>query len=112
MYNPLVTVAEPAPKDIFADARKSVPDLLMFDPRSSALRRVKVSGQVMHQREGQYYAMDGTNGFRFIPTKAVDFAVGELVEVAGFPSLTGPSPVLQEAVVRKVGVAPLRDARP
>jgi signal transduction histidine kinase len=112
MYNPMVTVVEPAPTDIFADARKSVPDLLMFDPQSSALRRVKVSGQIMHRRDGEYFAMDGTNGFRFIPTKTANLAVGELVEVAGFPRLTGPSPVLEEAVVRKVGPAPLRDARP
>ena len=112
MYNPLVKVVDPAPTDVFADARKSVPDLLMFDPRSSALRRVKVSGQVMHQRDREYFAMDGTNGFRFIPTKPVDLMVGELVEVAGFPSLTGPSPVLEEAVIRKLGAAPLRDARP
>jgi signal transduction histidine kinase len=112
MYNPFVSVLEPAPPDVFADALKSVPDLLLFDPRASALRRVKVSGQIMHQRQGEYFAMDGTKGFRFVPRKPVDFTAGELVEVVGFPSLTGPSPVLQEAVVRKVGVAPLRDPRP
>lgn len=112
MYNPTVTVVEPAPADLFADALKSVPDLLLFDPRASALRRVKVSGQIMHEREGEYYAMDGTNGFRFIPRETENLPVGELVEVVGFPSLTGPSPVLQEAIARKVGVAPLRDARP
>lgn len=112
MYNPSVTVVEPAPKDAFADALKSVPDLLLFDPRASALRRVKVSGQIMGWRGGEYYAMDGTNGFRFLPRRTVSCDIGQLVEVVGFPSLTGPSAVLQEAIVRKVGVAPLRDARP
>lgn len=112
MYNPSVSIVEPAQPDVFADALKSIPDLLLFDPRASALRRVKVSGQIMHYGQGEYYAMDGTNGFRFVPRKPVRFAVGELVEVVGFPSLTGPSPVLQEAIARKVAVAPLRDARP
>ena len=112
MYNPSVSIVEPAPADFFADALKSIPDLLLFDPRASALRRVKVSGQIMHQRQGEYFAMDGIIGFRFIPTKPVDFAAGDLVEVVGFPNLTGPSPVLEEAVARKVGVAPLRDPRP
>ena len=112
MYNPDVTVVEPAPADVFSDALKSVPDLLLFDPRASALRRVKVSGQIMDCRGGEFYAMDGTNGFRFLPRQPLSCNIGELVEVVGFPSLTGPSPVLQEAVVRKVGVAPLRDARP
>jgi signal transduction histidine kinase len=111
MYNPLVTEVEPPPADAFASALKSVPDLLLFDSRASALRWVKVSGQIMHEREGEYYAMDGTNGFRFITGRTMHFAVGELVEVVGFPSLTGPSPVLQDALARKTGVAPLRDAR-
>lgn len=112
MYNPSVTVVEPASRDVFADALKSIPDLLLFDSRASALRRVKVSGQIMGWRGGEYYAMDGTNGFRFLPGKTDHYDVGELVEVVGFPSLTGPSAVLQEAIVRKVGMAPLRDARP
>lgn len=112
MYNPVVTVVDPPPTDVFAAALKSVPDLLLFDYRASALRRVKVSGQIMHGSDGEYYAMDGTNGFRFIPNKPQHFEVGELVEVAGFPNLTGPSPVLQEALARKTGEAPLRDARP
>jgi signal transduction histidine kinase len=112
MYNPSVTIVEPAPADAFADALKSIPDLLLFDPRASALRRVKVSGQIMGWRGGEFYAMDGTNGFRFLPRHTVSCNIGELVEVVGFPSLTGPSPVLQEAIVRKVGMAPLREARP
>jgi signal transduction histidine kinase len=112
MYNPSVSIVDPAPADPFADALKSVPDLLLFDPRASAVRRVKVSGQIMGWRGGEFYAMDGTNGFRFLPRHAVSCDIGELVEVVGFPSLTGPSPVLQEAVVRNLGMAPLRDARP
>lgn len=112
MYYPAVTVVEPAPTDVFAEALKAVPDLLRFDPRASALRRVKVSGQIMLEREGVFYAMDGTNGFRFIPKTKTNFDVGELVEVVGFPNLTGPSVVLEDAVARKTGTAPLRDARP
>ena len=34
------------------------------------------------------------------------------MEVVGFPNLTGPSPVLQEALARRISVAPLRDAHP
>jgi hypothetical protein len=73
---------------------------------------VKVSGQVVHEREGEYYAMDGTNGFRFIPKESADFRIGDQVEVVGFLNLTGPSPVLQEALARKTDAAPLPEARP
>jgi signal transduction histidine kinase len=34
-----------------------------------------------------------------------------LVEVVGFPGLTGPAPVLQQAIARKTGVAPVPPAR-
>jgi signal transduction histidine kinase len=112
MFGPSITVVEPAPADVFAVPGKGVADLLHFDPQASALRRVKVSGQVLHERQGEYYAMDGTNGFRFILKEPVSLTTGELVEVVGFPSLTGPSPVLQEAVARKAGVARLPAARP
>jgi signal transduction histidine kinase len=112
MFSPSVTVIEPAPVDAFAVTPKRVTDLLQFDPQASALRGVKVSGQIVHEREGEYYAMEGTNGFRFIPKETVSLGIGDLVEVVGFPSLTGPSPVLQEALARKTGVAPLPDARP
>ncbi|HKW27709.1 MAG TPA: sensor histidine kinase [Verrucomicrobiae bacterium] len=112
MYAPSVTVVEPAPADPFAVTPKHVTDLLQFDPRASALRQVRVSGQIVAEREGQYYAMDGTNGFRFILKDNASLGAGDLVEVVGFPSLTGPSPVLQEALARKIGVAPVPNARP
>ena len=112
MYAPSVTVVEPAPADAFAVTPKHVTDLLQFDPQASALRQVNVSGQIVAEREGEYYAMDGTNGFRFIPKKPVSLANGDRVEVVGFPSLTGPSPVLQEALAQKTGAASLPDARP
>ncbi len=112
MYAPSVTVVEPAPVDPFAVTPKQVTDLLQFDPRASALRQVKVSGQIVTERGGEYYAMDGTNGFRFILKENASLGAGDLVEVVGFPSLIGPSPVLQEAVARKIGVAPVPDTRP
>jgi signal transduction histidine kinase len=111
MFTPTVTVVEPPPADAFTVTPKRVTDLLQFDPQASALRPVKVSGQVVLKHDGEYFAMEGTNGFRFIPKEPVDLGNGDLVEVVGFPSLTGPSPVLQEAIARKVGVAPVPPAR-
>lgn len=111
MFAPAITVVEPAPTDAFAISPKRVSDLLQFDPQASALRPVKVLGQIVLKNEREYFAMDGTNGFRFIPKETVDLGNGDLVEVVGFPSLTGPSPVLQEAIAKKIGVAPVPPAR-
>ena len=107
-----IMVEEPGPADVFAVGLKRASELLLFDPRASALRPVKVTGQIVHEREGEYYMMDGTDGLRFILKEPAQFQVGDLVEVVGFPSLTGPSPVLREAVARKTGTAGLPPARP
>src|SRR6266478_1402113 len=110
MFSPSLRIEEPAPEDVFAIAPKRAPELLLFDPQASALRRVKVSGQIVHEREGEYYMMDGATGVRFTPKDAVSFEVGDVVEVVGFPSLTGPSPVLRETVARKIRTAALPEA--
>ena len=112
MFSPSVQVDEPAPEDVFATARKRAPDLLLFDPQASALRRVKVAGQIVHVSEGEFYLMDGKSGVRFFPQEATSVNVGDMAEVVGFPSLTGPSPVLREAVARKTGTAPLPAPKP
>jgi signal transduction histidine kinase len=111
MFAPSVAVVDPAPEDPFLATAKRVADLLLFDAQASALRRVKVSGQIIHNRAGEYFAMDGTNGFRFIPRETLSLEVGDIVEAVGFPSLTGPSPVLREALARKVSAAPVPAAR-
>lgn len=112
MYSPSVTVVEPAPKDPFAVTPKRVGSLLQFDPRASALRPAKVFGRIVQKRGGEYFAMDENNGFRFILKTPTPLALGDLVEVVGFPTLTGPSPVLQEAIARKLEALPLPAARP
>lgn len=111
MFAPSVTVVEPAPADPFVATPKRVADLLLFDAEASALRRVKVLGQIVHRRAGEYFATDGTNGYRFVAKESLNLEVGDVVEAVGFPSLTGPSPVLREAVARKVNEAPLPTAR-
>jgi signal transduction histidine kinase len=111
LYAPSVTVEEAAPQNVFAIPGKRVPELLLFDPQASALRRTKVSGQIVHGREGEFYMMDGTNGLRFLPSEPTSLQAGDVVEVVGFPSLTGPSPVLREAVARKTGTAALPEAK-
>ncbi len=111
VFSASVTVEEPAPEDVFAIGLKRAAELLLFDPQASALRRVMVSGQIVHERDGEYYMMDGPSGLRFFPKDGPNLKVGDLVQVVGFPSLTGPSPVLREAVARRTGVARLPQPR-
>ena len=107
LFEPQVTVEEGAPSDLFNTPSKQARELLLFDSQASALRRVKVSGQILHKYQGVYYLVDGSTGLRFITQQPIELAVGDQVEAVGFPSLVGPSPMLQETIVRKTGSAAL-----
>ncbi|MGA2178855.1 MAG: ATP-binding protein [Verrucomicrobiota bacterium] len=111
IYGADISVDQPAPADLFAIPRKTAAELLLFDPQASVFQRVKVSGQIVHVRDTEYYMTDGRNGLRFITKKPEQLKAGDLVEVVGFPELSGASPVLREAVARKTGRAPLPEAK-
>jgi signal transduction histidine kinase len=108
--NASINVDEPAPADLFSAPVKSAAELLLFDAKASALKRVKVSGQIVHERDGEYFMMNGTNGLRFFPKENVQLRTGDRLEVVGFPELGAASPILREAIVRKTGESPLPEA--
>ncbi|MGO8836747.1 MAG: ATP-binding protein [Limisphaerales bacterium] len=111
IYGADISVDQPAPADLFAIPRKTAAELLLFDPQASAFQRVKVSGQIVYVRDTEYYMTDGRNGLRFITKKPEQLEAGDLVEVVGFPELSGASPVLREAAARKTGRARLPEAK-
>jgi len=97
------TVDAPPPLNPFDTPGKTIAELLAFDPEASGLQRVSVVGQITHRRAGTYYAIRGTNGFRFESRSDSDFEEGDVVQVVGFLDLTGMSPLIQEARVRLLG---------
>jgi signal transduction histidine kinase len=107
----VVTVDQPAPEDLFSTPAKTASELLLFDPQASVFQRVKVSGQIIHIREPEYFMMDGNNGVRLLLKHPSDLQVGDVVDAVGFPELTTASPVLREAVVRKRSHAALPPAK-
>jgi len=102
-----INVDQPAPDDLFSTPKKSASDLLLFDPQAGVFQRVKVSGQIVHVRDPEYFVMDGSNGIRFISKHPSNLQVGDIVDAVGFPELSMASPVLREAVVRQTGHAAL-----
>ena len=111
LFNASINVDEPVPADLFAAPVKSVQDLLLFDAKASALKRVKVTGQIVHERAGEYFMMNGTNGLRLFLKTPVLLQTGDFVDAVGFPMLGNASPVLRDAVVRRTGKAALPEAR-
>jgi signal transduction histidine kinase len=103
-------VVQPAPIDPFAIPSKHVGELLQFDPQAGSLQRVKISGQIVYLGDAGCFLMDGSSGLRFIPVGTLNAHVCDLVDVVGFPDLSGPAPLLREAVVRRLGLAELPKA--
>jgi signal transduction histidine kinase len=106
-----INVDRADPADLFAAPTRRAADLLLFDLKAGEFQRVKVAGQFISGRDGEYFVMDGTHGLRVLAKQAEALAAGDLVEVSGFPELGGPSPVLREAVARRVGRAVLPPPR-
>jgi signal transduction histidine kinase len=107
LVNPSVSIDEPAPAHPFETPLKHVSDLLFFDARADALRRVRIAGQYLNEHQGEYFVMDSGRGFRVEPKRPVELQAGDVLDVVGFPDLSGPSPILREALVRQIGRANL-----
>jgi signal transduction histidine kinase len=107
LCNYAITVAKPAPRDPFSIQIKNLSDLRKFNPYASILDRVRVFGQIIYHQGKDCYLWDGTNSLRFITKDATPIALGDWVDVVGFPDFSGTSLVLLEALARRVGHADL-----
>ena len=105
MYVDSIEVDQPAPVDSFSIPQKRAADLTRFDPQANSFERVKVSGQILYIIGQDYFMTDGTNGVRLTLRHPLELHTGDLVDVAGYPELSGAAPHLRSAVARKTGHA-------
>ena len=103
----VVEVLAAAPTDFFDTLPKSIGELLLYDPKAAPFRRLKVSGQVVYSRPGEYFLTDGTNGMHVTTRNQEQLAAGDMVDAVGFLELGGHAAELKDAVLRKTGQAPL-----
>ena len=109
--NGSISVDTPPLADPFEAPAKSARELLQFDAHASALRPVKVRGQVLFADARKLFVADDGMGLRVLTTEAGKLQPGDLIEAVGYPEIGGPSPVLRQATVRKMGAAPLPPPR-
>lgn len=109
IYAADILMDETAPEDLFSTPGKTAAELRLFDPQAGMLQRVKVAGQVLHVSERELFVADHGTGVRCLMIDGASLvAAGDLVEVVGFPELSGAAaPVLREAIARATGNAPL-----
>jgi len=102
-----VAVVVPAPVDPFVLPAISISNLFSFDPATTPLRPVKISGLVLHTRRNILYLTDGQNGLRITPRQQVHVSPGDQVDVLGIPDNDGALTTIKQASVRQTGLAPL-----
>ncbi|RYD24160.1 MAG: hypothetical protein EOP88_01290 [Verrucomicrobiaceae bacterium] len=101
--NPSMSINEPEASTPFSEPLTRASDLLLFTTHPTALKRVRIKGQVLYAKGPELFLFDGTSGFRGVASDQLALSAGDDVELSGFPQLGGPSPELLDARVRKVG---------
>jgi PAS domain S-box-containing protein len=97
-----VTRRAPAP-DPFAVGPTAVQSLFQFSPDARESHRVRVDGTVTYREPGgALYLWDGTSGALVETGQRETLLVGDEVQVVGFPAMGDWTPVLTDAIFRRV----------
>ncbi|MDB6068010.1 MAG: sensor signal transduction histidine kinase [Pedosphaera sp.] len=105
-----LVVEKPAPKEPFNVPKQSIRSLLQFTPEVPYGHRVKVAGTVIYrQADRTLYIQDKEDGLYVQTRQPGSLLVGEQVEVLGFPAKGEYTPMLEDAVYRRVASGPLPD---
>src|SRR5205085_7394097 len=96
-------IEQPAPGEPFAIPPQTIGSLLQFTPQGTYGHRVKVTGIVTYQQSGvALFLQDRDKGLYVRTRQRAPLALGDRVEVLGFPARGDYSPVLEDAVFRRV----------
>jgi two-component system sensor histidine kinase/response regulator len=110
LYVPNLTfvhVLEPPARDPFSLPVRPVRTVLGFTPQGFTGHRIKVQGTVTLYRPGHaLFIEDGSGGLYVTTAQATPLTPGDQVEVAGFPAAGGYTPVLEDAIFRKLKSGP------
>jgi hypothetical protein len=99
-----LTIEKPARPNPFAMTANPIGTLLQFTPGGSFDSRVKVAGTVIHHKPGiAVFVQDDKSGLFCQTMQRDDLQPGDKVEVLGFPAKGEYTPMLEDAVIRKVG---------
>ncbi len=106
MRNVNVSVDVPPPADPFDAPPKTVRELLLFDIQASVLHPVKIQAQALYAHGQEIFATEQGAGVRILTANPIQLHSGDLFEAVGCPEISGPSPLLRQALVRKTGTEP------
>ncbi|HXC98261.1 MAG TPA: ATP-binding protein [Verrucomicrobiae bacterium] len=97
----------PAPKDPYAIAARPIGSLLQFAPQETYGHRVKIAGTVIYcAPDGTIFLQKGDQGVEVQTRQRDPLQLGDHVEVLGFVNQGEYTPMLQDAVYRKISSGP------
>lgn len=98
-----IRVLRQPPADPFSIAPTPVRDLMQFSRTTDFGHRVRLRATVTYaNRSGSTWVRDSTGGVMLQDHKTDGLAAGDLVDVAGFPTIAGYSPALRGAQVKRL----------
>jgi hypothetical protein len=99
-----LVIEKPAPDNPFAIPTQPIDSLLRFTPLGTYGHRVKIAGTVIYQEPGiALFIQDETGGLYAQTKQRTALQVGDRVEILGFSAKGDYTPMLQDAMYRKVG---------
>jgi len=98
-----VAVVEPPPDDPFSVPLRPMGSLLRFAPGGALGHRVRFEGVVALQRGRSLVVTDKSGSVMVHLVEATPLRPGDRVGVLGFPAVGDYTPVVQDAVFRKLG---------
>lgn len=109
-YETLVQVESPAPPEPFSAPVCPIGSLMQFSPNGTYGHRRHLHGVVTACQPGrQLWIQDHGGGIRTLIRQTNSLALGDEVDVLGFPIRGGYSPILADAVYRRTGAGPAPD---
>ena len=99
-----LVIAKPAPPSPYDLPVKKINSLLQFIPEGALSSRVKVAGTVIYCDPGSAICIQDESSGLYCQTLQRDgVQPGDRVEVLGFPAKGEYTPILEDAIYRKVG---------
>jgi len=97
-------IEKPSAADPFAVPARSLGSLLQFSPQGTFGHRVRVVGTVIFQQPGvALFIQDESFALKIQTQQQTPVEIGDRVEVLGFTAQGSYTPILEDALYRKVG---------
>jgi PAS domain S-box-containing protein len=107
LFTPSLTemrVVTRGPADPFSLPIREAATVLQYAPYAAPGHRIRVRGVVTAQLGGRWISItDHGHGMALESREATRFAVGDLIDVVGFPGMSGYTATLEDAECRRLG---------